>query len=208
MWFQGTNKLKSAYLSRFHQVIRSLCLIIEAYTKRQEKQKANHADPVTILVLFYRDPRQISYHSKSNIKTPKPGRSLTNLYAVFIQRVRSNPCFENTNKPISWKLNLQVPGNAGGVGALWRPKGYPRQSFGYDIAISPPYTRRIPLFARPFLVEKPQSGVEIRMAVTLPMISSLLSILLGQLKQVRSQGESIRPPHNWERLREARRRCR
>ena len=59
VWFQGTKKLKSAYLSRFHQLIRSL-LIIEAYTKRQEKRKANHADPLTTLVPFYREPRQIS----------------------------------------------------------------------------------------------------------------------------------------------------
>lgn len=68
------------------------------------------------------------------------------------------------------------------------PKGTPDQSFGHDITIPSPYTRRALRFTRPFLTEKPQSGVEIRRVVNLLMIFSLLSILLDPIETGQKPG--------------------
>ncbi|KAF9645656.1 hypothetical protein BDM02DRAFT_3130940 [Thelephora ganbajun] len=64
----------------------ALGLIIGACTKYQEKQIANHADPAQLPCQFIASPDIISYEVR--IKSLKPGRSYTNLYAEFIQAVR------------------------------------------------------------------------------------------------------------------------
>jgi len=51
VWFQGTNKLKSAHLSKFHQVMRS-----SAYSSKRTRNVKGNAKPTTQILL------QLSFH--------------------------------------------------------------------------------------------------------------------------------------------------
>ena len=123
----------------------ALGLIIEACTKYQEKHKANHADPVQVSCHFIASPDIVPY--QVHIKTLKPGRSYTNLYAEFTQNVRMQPLFRKHE----WEIikETDFPGflgetEVGSVGSLRGPDSYPpqvpRTQHRYTLAICPSHT--------------------------------------------------------------------
>ena len=149
----GIGKLKST----LHILISSgyaLSSIIEAYTKHHEKHKANHADPVQFSCHFIASPDMVPY--KVHIKTLKPGRPYTNLYAESTLTVRIQPLFrkhewsniKETKSPVSQEKPRLVALALYGDLAVT-----PHRSHGHNVAIPSPYSRRVPLFTRPSLIE-------------------------------------------------------